>query len=125
MASRRATGDTRLLAIARRFVDYIHSVFGPGRRETADGHPEIEMALVELYRETGEQRQLDLAGFFLDQRGRDRIGPNRHDSPSAFQDRVPVRETTTVEGHAVRALYLTAGAADLYLETGDAACSRR
>ena len=110
-----------MLAIARRFVDYIHSVFGPGQRETADGHAEIEMALVELYRETGERRHLDLAAFFLDQRGRDRIGPNRHDSPAAFQDRMRVREATTVEGHAVRALYLTTGVTDLYLETGDAA----
>ena len=96
-------------------------MFGPGRRETTDGHAEIEMALVELYRETGERRHLDLAAFFLDQRGRGRIGPNRHDSFAAFQDRVPVREATGVEGHAVRALYLTTGATDVYLETGDAA----
>jgi DUF1680 family protein len=121
LALRRGTGDGRLLAIAGRFVDYIHSVFGPGRRETTDGHAEIEMALVELYRETGERRHLDLAAFFLEQRGRGRIGPNRHDSPAAFQDRVPLREAATVEGHAVRALYLTTGAADVYLETGDAA----
>ncbi len=121
IASRRATGDDRLLAIARRFVDYIDTVFGPGRRAAADGHAEIETALVELHRETGEQRHLDLAAFFVDQRGRGRIGPNRHDSPAAFQDRVPVREATTVEGHAVRALYLAAGVADLSLESGDAA----
>jgi len=119
VAYRRATGDDRLLAIARRFVDCIHAVFGPGRRATTDGHAEIEMALIELYRETGERRHLDLAAFFLDQRGRGRIGQNRYDSPAAFQDRVPVREATTVEGHAVRALYLTTGAADLYLETGE------
>jgi DUF1680 family protein len=119
VAYRRATGDDRLLAIARRFVDLIHAVFGPDRRATTDGHAEIEMALVELYRETGERRHLDLAAFFLDQRGRGRIGQNRYDSPAAFQDRVPVREATTVEGHAVRALYLTTGAADLYLETGE------
>ena len=119
LAYRRATGDDRLLAIARRFVDCIHAVFGPGRRATTDGHAEIEMALVELYRETGERRHLDLAAFFLDQRGRGRIGQNRYDSPAAFQDRVPVREATTVEGHAVRALYLATGAADLYLETGE------
>ncbi len=119
VAYRRAIGDDRLLAIARRFVDCIHAVFGPDRRATTDGHAEIEMALVELYRETGERRHLDLAAFFLDQRGRGRIGQNRYDSPAAFQDRVPVREATTVEGHAVRALYLTTGAADLYLETGE------
>jgi uncharacterized protein len=121
LAYRRATGDDRLLAIARRVVDDLHVVFGPGRRETTDGHAEIEMALVELYRETGERRHLDLAAFFLDQRGRGRIGPNRYNSAAAFQDRVPVREATTVEGHAVRALYLATGVADLYLETGDPA----
>src|SRR5215510_14959642 len=121
LALRRGSGDARLLTVATRFVDYVHSVFGPGRRLTTDGHAEIEMALVELYRETGERRHLDLANFLLDQRGRDRIGPNRHDSLAAFQDRVPVREATGVEGHAVRALYLTTGAADVYLETGEAA----
>src|SRR5262245_50186797 len=124
VASRRAVGDDRLLAIADRFVDCIHSVFGPGRRATADGHAEIETALVELYRETGERRHLELASFFLDQRGRGRIGPNRHDSSAAFQDRVPVRDATIVEGHAVRALYLASGVADVYLETGDTALLR-
>jgi DUF1680 family protein len=124
IASRRATGDDRLLAIARRFVDCIHSVFGAARRATADGHAEIETALVELYRETGERRHLDLAEFFLEQRGRGRIGPNRHDSPAAFQDRVLVRKATTVEGHAVRALYLAAGVSDVYLEAADAALLR-
>src|SRR5262245_11468710 len=119
LASRRAAGDDRLLAIARRVVDDIHSMFGPGRRATADGPAEVDTALVELYRETGEQRHLDLAAFFLDQRGRGRIGPNRHDSPAAFQDRIPLREATTVEGHAVRALYLAGGVADVHLETGD------
>ncbi|PYM13600.1 MAG: glycosyl hydrolase [Candidatus Rokuibacteriota bacterium] len=119
IAYRRAIGDDLLLAIAKRYVDNIHAVFGPGRRVTADGHAEIEMALVELYRETGERRHLDLAAFFLDQRGRDRIGPNRYDSPAAYQDRVPVRDATTVEGHAVRALYLATGVADACLETGD------
>src|SRR4030095_4593003 len=120
LALRRAPGDGRLLAIARRFVELVHSVFGPGRRETTDGHAEIEMALVELYRETGEGRHLDLATFFLARRGRGGLAQTRHDSLAAFQDRVPVREATTVEGHAVRALYLTTGAADVYLETGDA-----
>src|SRR5262245_48154209 len=121
VAYRRALGDDRLLAIARRVVENVHSVFGPGRRLEADGHAEIETALVELYRETGERRHLELAAFFLDQRGRGRLGPNRHDSPSAFQDRVPVSEAAIVEGHAVRALYLTTGVADVHLETGEPA----
>jgi len=121
IAYHRATGKTRLLDIARRFADHIDAVFGPGKRDGAPGHPEIELALVELYRETGEKRYLDLAEFFVDQRGKglmtgyDRFGPEYH------QDRVPVRETDIVEGHAVRQLYLTSGVADLYLETGEEA----
>src|SRR5438094_2813445 len=121
VASRRATGDDRLLTIAQRFADYLHSLFGPGRRVATPGHPEIEMALVELYRETGERRHLDLAAFFLEHRGRGWLGPGRYNSSASFQDRVPMRDATTIEGHAVRALYLTAGATDVYLETGEAA----
>jgi DUF1680 family protein len=121
VAYHRAAGDERLLGIARRFADYIDGVFGPGRRNATPGHPEIEMALVELYRETGERRYLDLAGFFVDQRGHGWLGPGRYNSSAYYQDRVPVREATELEGHAVRALYLTTGIADLYLETGDAA----
>ncbi|MGH7344291.1 MAG: glycoside hydrolase family 127 protein, partial [Candidatus Rokuibacteriota bacterium] len=120
VAFRRATGDDRLLAVARRFADHLHSRFGPGRRVATPGHPEIEMALVELYRETGERRHLELAAFFLEHRGRGWLGPGRYGSAS-FQDRVPVRDATAVEGHAVRALYLTTGATDIYLETGEAA----
>ena len=121
VAFRRATGDDRLLTIAQRFADYLHLLFGPGRRVATPGHPEIEMALVELYRETGERRHLDLAAFFLEHRGRGWLGPGRYNSSASFQDRVPVREATTVEGHAVRALYLTTGVTDVYLETGEAA----
>jgi DUF1680 family protein len=121
VAHHRATGDTRLLAIARRFADHVAGLFGPGKRVAVPGHPEIETALVELYRETGERRYLDLAGFFLDERGRGRVGPGRYNSAAYYQDRVPVREATELEGHAVRQLYLTAGVADLYLETGEPA----
>ena len=121
VAYRRATGDDRLLAIAGRFVDYLHARFGPRRRVATPGHPEIELALAELYRETGERRHLDLAAFFLEHRGHGWLGPGRFNSPVSFQDRVPMRQSTTVEGHAVRALYLTTGVADLYLETGDKA----
>src|SRR6516164_2494432 len=121
VALRRATGDDRLLTTAQRFVDYLHSLFGTGRRVATPGHPEIEMALVELYRETGERRHLDLAAFFLEHRGRGWLGPGRFNSSASFQDRVPVREAAGVEGHAVRALYLTTGATDVYLETGEAA----
>lgn len=122
VAHHRATGNDRLLNVARRFADHIDATFGPGKRTATPGHPEIEAALVELYRETGEKRYLTLAGFLLDNRGHGWLGPSfRFNSSAYFQDRVPVREASEVEGHAVRALYLTAGVADVYLETGEQA----
>ena len=118
----RVGDDDRLLNVARRLVDHIASIFGPGKRVGAPGHPEIEMALVELYRATGERDHLDLAQFFVDQRGRGLLGPNpRFGGLAYYQDRVPVREAGEIEGHAVRALYLATGVADLYLESGERA----
>jgi DUF1680 family protein len=117
----RGTGDDRLLSVARRFADYIDSIFGPGKRTGTPGHPEVETALIELYRETQEPRYLRLAQYFLDQRGHGLLGSHRLGSPAYYQDHVPVRDATTVEGHAVRQLYLTAGVTDLYLETGETA----
>jgi len=121
VAHHRVTGDTRLLDVARRFADYIGSVFGPDKRSGTPGHPEIEMALVELYRETHERRYLGMAEFFLDQRGRGILSSGRYGNPAYYQDHVPVREATAVAGHAVRQLYLTAGVTDVYLETGEQA----
>jgi DUF1680 family protein len=121
VAMHRATGDERLLRVACRLADHIHTIFGPGRRDGAPGHPEIELALVELYRQTGERRYLDLASFFINQRGTGRMGGYGRFGPEYHQDRVPVRQATVVEGHAVRQLYLTAGVTDVYLETGEQA----
>ncbi|MFI6656552.1 glycoside hydrolase family 127 protein [Streptomyces sp. NPDC050523] len=119
VAHHRATGRPELLDVARKFADHIDSVFGPpgsGRQiDGIDGHPEIETALVELYRETGERRYLDLAGYFVDRHGHGLLGGEAY-----CQDRVPVREATNVEGHAVRQLYLLAAVADLAAETGEA-----
>lgn len=101
VAHYRATGEDKLLAAACRYADYLTREFGPGRREEVDGHPEIEMALVELYRTTGEKRYLDLAGFFL--------------------SLLRFTETPELAGHAVRALYACCGGADYGIETGDPA----
>ncbi|GAG03211.1 unnamed protein product, partial [marine sediment metagenome] len=106
------------LNVARKKADLIDGVFGPkdqGKRDGAPGHEEIEMALVELYRATGEQRYLDLAKYFIDARGKGFAGGSPY-----HQDHQPVREQSEVVGHAVRAMYLYAGATDVYLETGDA-----
>lgn len=119
VAHHRATARPELLDVAVRFADHIDGVFGPpgsGKRlDGIDGHPEVETALVELYRETGERRYLDLAGYFVDRHGHGLLGGEAY-----CQDRVPVREAVDVEGHAVRQLYLLAAVADLAAETGEA-----
>ncbi|MHA6624756.1 glycoside hydrolase family 127 protein [Pseudonocardia sichuanensis] len=120
VAQVRCTGDTALLDVAVKVADHLADTFGEDRRHDVDGHPVIEMALVELHRETGDPRHLELARYFVEARGHGLISAYGHD-PTYFSDRVPVREATTVEGHAVRAVYLTAGAADVAAERGDTA----
>jgi DUF1680 family protein len=116
VAHHRSTGGKELLRVATRFADHIDTVFGPGKAiESFDGHPEVETALVELYRETGERRYLDLAQYFVDRHGHGVLGGEAY-----CQDRVPLRAAENVEGHAVRQLYLLAAAADLACETGEA-----
>ena len=116
----RACGRNDLLRLALRFVDLVDRRFGPGRDEGICGHPEIETALVELYRHTGDQRHLDLAAVLLDRRGRGLL-PVGGLGARYFQDHQSVRESTAAVGHAVRQLYLNAGVTDLYLETGEPA----
>ena len=114
----RATGDVSLLTIARRFADLIDEVFGDGSRAETDGHPEVEVALVELYRQTGEHRYLRLADTLTARRGFGMFAGGRFDL-RYYQDAEPVRDARSIVGHAVRALYLAAGVTDLYAETGD------
>ncbi len=117
----RATFTTSLLAIATRFADLLGATFGPDKRQGTCGHPEIEMALVELYRVTHRPAYLELAKFFIGQRGKGVMRGLGWAKAEYHQDRVPVRQAGEVEGHAVRAMYLNAGVTDLYLETGEQA----
>jgi DUF1680 family protein len=118
VAQVRCTGERGLLDVAVRLADHLVRTFGEDGRHDLDGHPEVEMSLVELYRQTGTRDYLDLARYFVEARGQGRIVAYGRD-PAYFADRVPVREQTTVEGHAVRAVYLGAGAADVAVELGD------
>jgi uncharacterized protein len=120
IAWHRALGDDRLLLVAERAAASVERELGPGGRDGIDGHPEMEMALVELYRATGERRWLDLAASFIERRGRGWLGKGRF-GRGYWQDHLPVRDAPSATGHAVRQLYLDAGAVDVAVETGDAA----
>jgi len=120
VAATRAMGDDRLLAIAIRFTDLVDELFGAADRSEYCGHPLIEMALVELARETGERRYLDLADRFVRRRGSGFIDSSRFGA-AYYQDDASVLDTTIMRGHAVRAIYLNEGVTDLFLERGDGA----
>jgi DUF1680 family protein len=119
-----ATGKRALLSVATRFADYIHSVFGPGKRMGYPGHPEIELALVKLWRATGERRYFNLAQFFIENRGI-KFFAQEHQTPldsydgAYWQDDVPICDQDRIKGHAVRACYLLSGATDVAAETGN------
>jgi DUF1680 family protein len=118
VAHARVPGGAPLLGIARRFADHLVDHFA-GREAGLDGHPVIETALVELYRETGHEPYLSLASQFLEQRGRGLVGDSGF-GRRYLQDHMSVRESAAMVGHAVRALYLEAGVVDAAAETGDA-----
>ncbi|WP_235886305.1 glycoside hydrolase family 127 protein [Paenibacillus cymbidii] len=138
-----ATGKRGLLQVACRYADYIGTVFGtgPGQKRGYCGHEEIELALVKLYRTTGEPRYLQLGSYFVEERGRephyfDLEAAQRGEEPGRLthhvreysQSHKPVREQDRVVGHSVRAMYLYAAMADLAAEQDDdslyAACER-
>ncbi|CAH2398220.1 glycoside hydrolase family 127 protein [Mesorhizobium escarrei] len=129
-----ATGRRRLLDILERYVDHVCKTFGPnpGQKRGYCGHQEIELALVKLYRLTGDRMHLDLAAYFMNERGRqphyfDQEAVARGEHPRDFrakryeynQSHRPVREQTKVVGHAVRAMYMLSAMADLAAELND------
>ena len=133
VAVHRSTGNPKIMEVVRRLADHIDGRFGTGDGKTRgyDGHEEVELALVKLYRVTGETRYLDLARYFIDERG---SAPNYFELEASaldfapiwgnhdleyFQASVPVRRLTGTMGHAVRAMYLSTAMADIALETGD------
>jgi DUF1680 family protein len=128
------TSQRDFLELACRYADHIDSVFGPGTGQQRGycGHPEIELALVKLFRVTGQERYLRLSQYFIEERGRqphyfDLEAAARGEDPKNYWantheytlSHLPVRKQTRAVGHAVRALYLYSGMADLARETGD------
>lgn len=125
VAHHQATGKTTFLNVATRYADYIDSVFGPEpKRLGYPGHPEIELALIKLWRATGYSRYFALARFFVENRGR-KFFATEHQTPmdkydgSYFQDDVPIYDHQNIKGHAVRAAYLMSGVTDVASQTGD------
>ena len=117
----RATGDPTLMNAGMRFVDdFLIPNYGPGANQKGivSGHPEIEMALIELSRTTGNPKYIELAGYIL--HGDSRI-PLKPQQIVYMYCGIPFPQRTKLEGHAVRCMYACCGATDYYLETGDQA----
>jgi DUF1680 family protein len=134
-----ATGRRRLLEVLERYIDHIAATFGrgPNQRRGYCGHQEIELALIKLFHATGEQKYLDLASYFIDERGAiphyfDVEAVARGDDPAKYwfgsyeynQSHRPVRVQDKVVGHAVRAMYMYTAMADLAADLGDASLQR-
>ena len=118
-----ATGKRKLLDVAIRWADHFDSLFGPGKRDWVTGHQELELALVKLYRTTRSGKYLKLAHWLLDERGH-RLAKGytwtEWKDTAYAQDLVPVKDQKKITGHAVRAMYMYTGAADVATLTGDA-----
>ena len=112
VAHHETTGKRTLLDVALRNADLVASVWGLEGLHIPPGHQEIELGLVKLYRATGTRRYLDLAKFFLDQRGRG--------GPTVFSDHLTVVQQREAVGHTVRSGYMYAAMADVAALTGDA-----
>ena len=106
----RATGKKNFLNVALKNADLIAEVFGPRKKLTPPGHQIIETGLLKLYRATNDKKYLDLAKFFLDQRG-NAAGHKLYGAYS--QDHKPVTEQDEAVGHAVRAVYMYAAMTDI------------
>lgn len=117
-----ATGKRKFLDVVIKWANYFDSVFGPGKRNWVTGHQELELALVKLYRVTNDKKYLNLADWLLSERGKKHaVGYTWSDWKDTLytQDREPIKEQTQITGHAVRAMYMYTGAADVAAHTGD------
>jgi uncharacterized protein len=117
------TGKEKLLNVAIRFADHIDSIFKKSNRPWVSGHQEIELALMRLYHHTQQRKYLELAQWFLEQRGHGHgkgVIWDQWNDPAYCQDKVPVKQQTEITGHAVRAMYMYTGVAEVAAVTNDA-----
>ena len=115
-----ATGKKKLLDVAIRFANHIDSTFRLANKPWFSGHQEIELALVKLYKSTGNNNYLKLADWYLQQRGHGYYDYSKSRFiPDYWQEGLPVKEQKEITGHAVRAMYLYTGAADVGGLIGD------
>jgi len=117
-----ATGKRKLLDVCIKWADHFDALFGPGKRDWVTGHQELELALVKLYKVTKNEKYLHLADWLLSERGKKLAkGYTWTDwKDTAYaQDVLPVKQQTQITGHAVRAMYMYTGAADVAAQTGD------
>ena len=127
-----AVGKRKLLDVMRKNAEHIYSIFIENGHGGFPGHPEIELALMKMYRLTGDEKCLELAKYFINSRGTDpdwykreraardwTVWGNNGEDPDYQQSGVPLRKAVRATGHAVRAVYLYTGMADLAAETGD------
>jgi DUF1680 family protein len=118
VAYHKATGKRKLLDVAIKFADLICDTFAPGKKATAPGHQEIELALMKLHQATGNRRYLETAKFFVDQRGHSER--QRHYGTYS-QDHIPFVKQEKGVGHSVRAGYLYCAATDIAAQDLDKA----
>ena len=114
----RATGDRKLLDAGTRYVNYLYGEYVAKNKPLVCGHPELEMAAIELYRITRDKRHLDLAAYLLKSDQRVALNLDAETIWYSYTG-IPFTQRTRVEGHAVRSMYALSGATDYYLETGD------
>jgi len=119
-----ATGKRKLLDVCIKWADHFGAIFGPGKKHWVTGHQELELALVKLYKITNNIAYLNLSDWLLSERGKKLAkGYTWTDwKDTAYaQDVLPVKEQKEITGHAVRAMYMYTGAADVAAQTGDTA----
>lgn len=124
VAHKQATGKDNFLSVALKFANLINDRYGPGKMLGYPGHPELELALIKLWKVTGDRKWYSLSEKLVETRGQ-KFFAQEHNTPEGrydgtyWLDDLPIDDHADIKGHAVRAAYLMAGAADVARENED------